>query len=230
MLYKSILTPWFFSIAVIDWFIVVKLIKPRISILIKPSGSRYSIEYWVHNKLSALFCIGTISVKFTEERTTPAACNPVCLGKFNNFIAILNNSGYSFWNCCKAFAVFVSWYNSSKLSVKIEQIESIITRFIDNILPTSLITIFAFILWKIMMWATLFFEYFSNKYSTTSFLLSSIKSTSISGIVDLCGFKNLSKIKLFLIGSTVVIPNKNATKLPAALPLPGPTIIPLFFA
>lgn len=50
----------------------------------------------------------------------------------------------------------------------------------------------------------------------------------MSGIVTLSLLRNLSNIKLYLIGSISVIPKLYATKLPVALPLPGPTTI-LFF-
>ena len=52
---------------------------------------------------------------------------------------------------------------------------------------------------------------------------SSSKSISISGRLTLSGFKNLSKSKLYLIGSRFVIPRQYATAEPAADPLPGPT-------
>ena len=51
---------------------------------------------------------------------------------------------------------------------------------------------------------------------------------SKSGIEILSGFKNLSKIKLNLIGSTSVIDKHQATNEPAPDPLPGPTGISLF--
>jgi len=53
---------------------------------------------------------------------------------------------------------------------------------------------------------------------------------SKSGIEILSGFRNLSKIKLNLIGSISVIDRHHATKEPAPDPLPGPTGILLFFA
>ena len=61
-------------------------------------------------------------------------------------------------------------------------------------------------------------------------LLLSGKSVSISGIVFLSGFKNLSNNKSYCNGSISVIPKAYATKLPAALPLPGPTNILFFLA
>jgi hypothetical protein len=48
---------------------------------------------------------------------------------------------------------------------------------------------------------------------------------SISGIVILSGFKNLSKYKLYLIGSISVIFKTYETKEPDDEPLPGPIII-----
>ena len=46
---------------------------------------------------------------------------------------------------------------------------------------------------------------------------------SISGKETLSGLRNLSKRRLYLIGSTLVIPIQYATAEPAAEPLPGPT-------
>ena len=72
--------------------------------------------------------------------------------------------------------------------------------------------------------------YLLFKYSNTKSLFSSQKSISKSGIEILSGFKNLSKIKSNLIGSTSVIDKHHATNEPAPEPLPGPTGILLFFA
>ena len=96
-------------------------------------------------------------------------------------------------------------------------------------LPTSLITILAFNFPKVIIWATLSL-YFFVKYSKTWSLFSSQKSISKSGIDIRSGFKNLSKIKLYFIGSTSVIDKHQATKEPAPEPLPGPTGISLFLA
>lgn len=52
---------------------------------------------------------------------------------------------------------------------------------------------------------------------------------SISGSPTLYGFKNLSNIKLYFIGSTFVIPNIYDIIDPLAEPLPGPINISLFF-
>ena len=65
--------------------------------------------------------------------------------------------------------------------------------------------------------------YFFVKYSNTKSLFSSQKSISKSGIEIRSGFKNLSNIRLNLIGSTSVIERHQATKDPAPDPLPGPT-------
>ena len=69
---------------------------------------------------------------------------------------------------------------------------------------------------------------FFVKYSKTKSLFSSQKSISKSGIDILSGFKNLSKIKLNLIGSISVIDKHHATNDPAPDPLPGPTGISFF--
>ena len=59
---------------------------------------------------------------------------------------------------------------------------------------------------------------------------SSSKSMSISGILMRSGFRNRSKISPYLIGSMSVIPRQYATRLPAADPRPGPTIMPWLLA
>ena len=82
-------------------------------------------------------------------------------------------------------------------------------------LPTSLITILAFNLPKVIICATLPL-YFVFKYSKLILFLA--KSISKSGIEILSGFKNLSKIKLNLIGSMSVIDKHHATKEPAPEP------------
>ena len=48
----------------------------------------------------------------------------------------------------------------------------------------------------------------------------------MSGILTRSGFKNLSKSKLYLIGSIFVIHKQYATTDPAADPRPGPTETP----
>ena len=68
------------------------------------------------------------------------------------------------------------------------------------------------------------------KYLKTKSLFSSQKSISKSGIEIRSGFKNLSKIKLNLIGSISVIDRHQATSEPAPDPLPGPTGILFFLA
>ena len=52
----------------------------------------------------------------------------------------------------------------------------------------------------------------------------------MSGKLTLSGFKNLSKSKLYLIGSIPVIPRAYATTEPAAEPRPGPTETPISLA
>src|SRR3989344_6207381 len=96
--------------------------------------------------------------------------------------------------------------------------------------PASLIAARAAIVPKVMIWATRSFPYFLATYSITSPLLVSAKSKSISGGSTRAGFKKRSKIKLYLIGSMLVISKRYATSEPAADPLPGPTIILLDLA
>jgi hypothetical protein len=53
---------------------------------------------------------------------------------------------------------------------------------------------------------------------------------SMSGIVFRPGLRKRSKRRSYLIGSMSVISRQYATRLPAALPRPGPTPIPFVFA
>ena len=94
---------------------------------------------------------------------------------------------------------------------------------------TSRITAFEERRLNVIIWQTDFSPYFSFTYSITSPRWLSAKSTSISGMDLRAGFKNLSNNKLYFNGSTLVIPSAYATKLPAALPRPGPTGIPRDF-
>ena len=83
---------------------------------------------------------------------------------------------------------------------------------------------------KVIIWVTLSLPYFPVTYLITSSLFSKQKSMSISGRLILSGFRNLSKRRLYLIGSRLVIPRDHATRLPAADPLPGPTGMSLLLA
>ena len=83
---------------------------------------------------------------------------------------------------------------------------------------------------KVMILATLPWVYFLSRYEKISSLLSSSKSISISGMVILIGFKNLSNDKEKIIGSISVISHRNEMRLPTAEPLPYPTLIPLSLA
>ncbi len=96
--------------------------------------------------------------------------------------------------------------------------------------PASLMAARAAIVPKVMIWATRSLPYFCATYSITSPLLVSAKSKSISGGSTRAGFKKRSKIRLYLIGSRLVISKRYATNEPAADPLPGPTIILLDLA
>ena len=70
----------------------------------------------------------------------------------------------------------------------------------------SLIICFGNIVLNDIILAVLSWPYLSLTYSITLSLLVLSKSISISGIVILSGFKNLSNIKLYLRGSTLIIP------------------------
>ena len=74
---------------------------------------------------------------------------------------------------------------------------------------------------NVEMVTTCVFPYFSFTHSQLlNLFYRQEKSKSMSGIVCLSIFKNLSNNKLYLIGSTYVIPKLYATKLPSR---PGPT-------
>ena len=74
-----------------------------------------------------------------------------------------------------------------------------------NALPTSLTAAFALSLPKVMICETFSLPYFCLTYSITSPRLSMQKSISISGMLTRSGFRNRSKIKVYLIGSMSVI-------------------------
>ena len=76
----------------------------------------------------------------------------------------------------------------------------------SSTLPVSLIDDLAAILPYVIIWATCCEPYLSTTYSITLFLPSSSKSMSMSGKLTLSGFKNLSKSRLYFIGSILVIP------------------------
>jgi hypothetical protein len=83
---------------------------------------------------------------------------------------------------------------------------------------------------NVQICTTLSAPYLSRQYAITLDLSVSAKSVSISGIDILAGFKNLSKISPYFLGSKSVIPERNAIKLPAADHLPGHTGILLSLA
>ncbi len=96
--------------------------------------------------------------------------------------------------------------------------------------PTSRTTAFAFMVPKVMIWATLSRPYFFVTYSMTSPRRASQKSMSMSGGLIRSSFRKRSKMRSFSIGSMSVIRSAHATRLPAAEPRPGPTGIPRSFA
>ena len=89
---------------------------------------------------------------------------------------------------------------------------------------------FAPVLLNVQMWATLSSPYFCLAYSITLSLCLSSKSKSMSGIDFLPSTRNLSNNRPNLIGSKLVIPKAYERILPAAEPLPQPTVISLDLA
>ncbi len=152
---------------------------------------------------------GTISLRGYLLITTPAACMLVCLFKFSNFLEISISFIYSLLLLIKS-TKDLFFLRSSKVSLSFMNLHilsiSLISKF--NTLPTSLIACLGKSDPKVIIFALLSSPYFFLTYSITSSLLASDKSTSMSGIVTLSGFKNLSNIKLYFIGSMLVIPRQ----------------------
>ena len=92
--------------------------------------------------------------------------------------------------------------------------------------PTSRTTAFAFIVPKVMIWATFSRPYFRVTYSITSPRRFSQKSMSMSGGLIRSSLRKRSKMRSCSIGSRSVMRSEYATRLPAAEPRPGPTGIP----
>ena len=93
--------------------------------------------------------------------------------------------------------------------------------------PTSLITAREESVPNVMICETESWPYFSLTYLITISRLLSEKSTSMSGMLILSGFRNRSNRRSYLIGSTFVMPREYDATLPAALPRPGPTYTPI---
>ena len=218
--------------------ITVKVFNPKKSNLIKPAFSAEYISNCVegNNKSAdASLYKGTTSVNFLSAITTPAAWVATFLFKPSNF----KERSVNFFTRGSSLTNFWSLGSLLMHSIKLWGLEGskgIIFEILStkpygkpNTLPTSLITILAFNFPNVIIWATLSL-YFVVKYLKTRSLFSSQKSISKSGIDTRSGFKNLSNIKLNLIGSTSVIDRHQATSEPAPEPLPGPTGISLFLA
>ena len=132
-----------------------------------------------------------------------------------------------------SYFVLSSGFSSSALSIVIPSIFGIAVAILSvsaydtsSARPTSLTAALAFRVPSVIIWLTLSAPYFSITWSITSPRLSIQKSISISGMLTLSLFKNLSNMRLYLIGSISVICRQYATIEPAAEPLPGPTVIP----
>ena len=96
--------------------------------------------------------------------------------------------------------------------------------------PTSRMAALDAIVVKVMICATRSVPYFSDTYRMTFSRPSTEKSQSMSGMDTRSMFRNRSKISPCCSGSRLVIPRQYETRLPAALPRPGPTMIPFFRA
>ena len=227
---------------------MVSVFKPRKSILSSPASSTTELSNWVTKKSESFaLVIGTNSEislgviitphawipVFLKEPSKRLACFRVCADKslelynFFNSLTLLNSS------------VLSSDFNSASFFEKISpnfifgtSLEILSTSDNDrsSTLPVSLIDDLAAILPYVIIWATCWEPYLLTTYSITLFLPSSSKSISISGKLTLSGFKNLSKRRLYFIGSILVIPRAYATTEPAADPLPGPTDTPISLA
>ena len=141
--------------------------------------------------------MGMISSKGIEDTTIPAAWVEMCFFSPSNFMDIW----YSFFRSgllCIALTTLLFCKFSFKVSL-----ESIIFKKlsktgieISKAFPTLRKTSLLFKVPNVIMPATLSLPYFCFTYSTTSPLRLSSKSISISGMVTLWGFKNLSNKRL----------------------------------
>ena len=194
--------------------------------------SKLYISYWVITLSVRLSRdSGVYSVRGLSAITTPAAWVLACLETPSTFLA----NASSFLTVSS-----LASSRSSKLDVSACSIENFTginfaslsaTEYAVPITrPTSRIACRASIVPNVTIWATLSLPYFLVTYSITSSRRSSAKSKSISGGVGRSGFMNLSNGILCSNGLIEVIRSAYADSDPATLPLPGPTLIPSFFA
>ena len=217
--------------------ITERVLRPRKSILTRPSFSTGSIEYCVTIWLSPNFLTGTISIIGFGVMTTPAACCEQCL----DMPSMCAEMSSSFLTAGSVSYIALRSGTPARASLMLlipdlrESGMSLVTRrtsgtVIPSALPTSVIAPLLFIRSKVIIWATLSLPYLRTMYSISSSLLLSDTSVSISGMLIRSGLRKRSKSRLYFIGSRSVIPSDHATTEPAADPLPGPIGIPLCFA
>ena len=238
LIFSILKSLFFFLINFWVLLITVSVLSPKQSNFISPAFSAEYMSNWVDgNNKSAVESLykGTTSVSFLSAITTPAAWVATFRFKPSNFnerftsFFTLGSSLSNFWSLGSPAIHSVKFWGRDGSKGIIFEILSTKPYARPKTLPTSLMTILAFNLPKVIIWATLSL-YLFVKYSKTRSLFSSQKSISKSGIEILSGFKNLSNIKLNFIGSTSVIERHQATNEPAPDPLPGPTGISFFFA
>ena len=164
-------TPWFSLINLFASSITVRFLRPRKSILRRPSSSIKSLSYCVTIASSTPRPKGTYSPIGFWPITTPAACVPDCLGRPSSLIAIsiiFLTSSLSSYISLRSLLIFkangmlsfsLAYSSGSLVGTALETLsQSAYGRSIT--LPTSLIHCFAARVPNVIIWATLSLPYF----------------------------------------------------------------------
>ena len=148
-------------------------------------------------------------VIFSGAMITAQAWTQSCLTDPSNLIALsmiflyLSDELYNCLNSTlssRASLIFIQGFDGMSLAISF-----ISEKGSHSALQISLTAALAAIVQNVHICATWSFQYLFLTYSRTLHLHSSEKSTSISGIETLAGFKNLSKSREYLSGSISVI-------------------------
>ena len=204
----------------------VSVFKPKKSIFSSPALSTTELSYWVTYKSESLaVAIGTKLVMSSGVIIIPQAWVPTFLRLPSKILAWfmvsawrsspderdLSSNTFAKSSDLKSSFNFFSSFSKISFNFKLGISLAILSASPNdksNTLAVSLIEDLAAILPYVIIWATWLAPYFSITYSITLPLPSSSKSISISGILTLSGFKNLSKSKSYFIGSILVIPKQ----------------------
>ncbi len=216
------------------FFITVRLRRPKKSILSRPIFSAQTISYCVLTPVS-LLASGAYSTSGPGEMTTPAACVPALRASPSIAFAVSSSRRIS---GDAEYSTFRSVICSSASPMDMPPgPEGIIfaTRSTSGsgtpkARPASRTAARAAIVPNVTICATRSSPYFSVTYLMTSSRRSTQKSVSISGIEIRSGFRNRSKMRLYLSGSKSVIFKQYEITEPTAEPRPGPTGISRSFA